>query len=253
LGAVLGTALGHGFDRGVEGSAAESWAEGDQERVQTAFFTATFSVLGHMAKVDGQVSPEEIRLAESVMREMDLDLVLRRAAVRLFTDGKAADFPLDQVLAQFRRECHRRQTLLQMFLEIQLQAAYADGNLEPAEERLLLHICAQLGVPELEFRRLERLVQIHWGYGQGESRTDREAPTAPPARPPLEEAYALLGLSPQAGDGEVKQAYRRLMNQHHPDKLVAKGLPEEMMKLATRKTQEIRRAYERIKEERGLR
>ena len=64
-------------------------------------------------------------------------------------------------------------------------------------------------------------------------------------------AYKLLGVSEGAGDAELKKAYRRQMNQHHPDKLVAKGLPDEMMDIATRKAQEIKAAYELIKSSRA--
>ena len=63
--------------------------------------------------------------------------------------------------------------------------------------------------------------------------------------------YELLGVDSGISDAEVKKAYRRLMNQHHPDKLVAKGLPEEMMTIATQKTQDIKAAYELVKAERG--
>ena len=66
----------------------------------------------------------------------------------------------------------------------------------------------------------------------------------------MSEAYQLLGVAPDASDAEVKKAYRRLTNQHHPDKLVAKGMPEEMVKLANEKTQEIRKAWERIRDHR---
>jgi len=86
-----------------------------------------------MAKADGRVSPQEIALADAVMRRMDLSPELRAAAIGLFNQGKADDFDLDGVLSQFRSECHRRVTLLQMFLEIQIQAAYADGIPAPAE------------------------------------------------------------------------------------------------------------------------
>jgi len=58
-------------------------------------------------------------------------------------------------------------------------------------------------------------------------------------------------VDPKASDAEVKKAYRRLMSQNHPDKLVARGLPEEMMKVATEKTQEIKAAYEQVKAARG--
>ncbi|WP_419582212.1 DnaJ domain-containing protein, partial [Thiolapillus sp.] len=68
----------------------------------------------------------------------------------------------------------------------------------------------------------------------------------------LADAYAVLNISADASDAEVKKAYRRLTSQHHPDKLVAKGLPEEMMQIAAKKTHEIRQAYEIIKEARGF-
>jgi DnaJ like chaperone protein len=68
----------------------------------------------------------------------------------------------------------------------------------------------------------------------------------------LTEAYQVLGVTSSASDAEVTKAYRRLMNQNHPDKLVAKGLPESMMKAAEEKTRSIRAAYEVICEARGL-
>ncbi len=247
LGALLGAVLGHNLDRGFDAVPEDDRLEaGNRERVQTAFFTATFSVMGHVAKADGRVTEDEISLARLVMDQMDLGQQLRQTAIRLFGEGKKADFPLDEVLDQFRRECHRRHTLIQMFMEIQLQAAYADGRMDPAEERLLLRICRRLGIPDGQFRRLEQMIRAERHYTGG----GRTAPK--PKGPSLEDAYAILNISPQSSDGEVKKAYRRLLSQHHPDKLVAKGLPEEMMKIAAQKTHEIRQAYERIKEARDL-
>jgi DnaJ like chaperone protein len=247
LGAVLGGALGHTFDKGMAGM-EDALDPGERERVQTAFFTATFSVMGHLAKADGRVSSDEIALAEAIMGEMDLSPELRQTAIRLFEQGKSTDFPLDDVIDQFRRECHRRQTLIRMFLEIQLQAAYADGRLDPSEDALLQRVCGRLGIPAGVYRGLERMARAERHFaGAGGARGE------PPRRgPTLEDAYAVLNISQQASDAEVKRAYRRLMSQHHPDKLVAKGLPEEMMKLATQKTHEIRQAYDKVKAARGL-
>lgn len=248
LGALLGAVLGHNLDRGLAGLKMEAVSPGEQERIQTAFFTATFTVMGHLAKVDGSVSRNEIELAEVVMQKMDLDAEMRATAVRLFRQGKSNQFPLDEVLYQFRRECQRRSTLIQMFIEIQLQAAYADGNIDRAEERLLLHICNRLGISESVFRMLEQMIKAESHYAAGGGGYQQQAPRAPT----LADAYAVLNISPNASDDEVKRAYRRQTSQHHPDKLVAKGLPEEMMKLAAEKTHEIRQAYEQIRAARGF-
>jgi DnaJ like chaperone protein len=247
LGALLGAALGHNFDKGIKAlPSAEGFEAGDRERVQTAFFTATFAVMGRVAKADGRVSPEEIRMAEAVMAEMSLAPDMRATAIELFGQGKSPGFDLEAVLAQFRRECHGRSTLIGMFIEIQLQAAYADGRLDPAEDALLQLICGRLGVSEFEYRRLERMVRAELGLG-GRRQTGARRDSVDS----LQAAYAVLGVSTQADDAAVKRAYRRLLSQHHPDKLVSKGLPDEMMKVASQKTHEIRQAYERIRESRA--
>lgn len=248
LGAVLGASLGHSFDKGLEGMSGTA-LPGGQARTQLAFFTATFSVMGRLAKADGRVSEDEIAFARAVMVQMQFSAQQKKLAIELFNQGREPDFDLDGVLQQFRTECHRRHSLMQMFLEIQLQAAYADGELHPAERELLLHVFAVLGFSRHEYEHLEALVRTSrmggssGGYGpRGEAIT-----------PTLDEDYAVLDVSKSASDGEVKKSYRRLMSQHHPDKLVSKGLPEEMIKLANEKTQQIRKAYERIKAARGMR
>ena len=247
LGAVVGAALGHNFDRGLAGSIRERFEPGAQERVQTVFFTTLFSVMGHLAKADGRVSEDEIELARDVMRRMNLNEDMRRAAISLFDQGKQADFPLADILSQFRQECHRRRNLMQMFVEILLHAGYADGKVTAAERGVLEQVRQQLGFSIQEFRHIEALVRNARHFGGGGF--GQEPPLSP--RASLHEAYEILGVKASASDGEVKKAYRRLMSQHHPDKLVAKGLPEEMMKLATAKTQEIKTAYELIKETRA--
>jgi DnaJ like chaperone protein len=246
LGAVLGAALGHQIDERVGDDDVE------RERTQLAFFTATFSVMGRVAKVDGRVTEPEIAFARSVMDQMSLREEQRRVAIRLFTEGKAEEFPLHAALDQFRREAHRRQNLLQIFLEIQIQEAYSDGVLKPAERDLLLQISGHLGFTPAQFEHLDALVRFAREFGPvpGAGRQTPEA--APEPRDKLRDAYLLLDVAPAASDEEVKRAYRRLMNQHHPDKLVAKGLPEEMVKLATEKTQEIKSAYEMVKTARGM-
>ncbi len=246
LGAVMGAAMGHKFDQGLNGlddADLQGLNSGQQERVQSAFFAATFSVMGHIAKADGKVTSDEIRAAEQMMGQMQLDAEQRKVAINLFNEGKQEDFPLEDVVEQLRRECHRRRNLIQMFIEIQLFAAYADGEMHVSERRVLADICSWLRFSQQDFTRLDNMAraqaeQVFGGAQQG--------------KPSIDSAYTTLGVAETANKAEIKKAYRRLMSQHHPDKLVAKGLPEEMMKMASEKTHEIRQAYETIKKDRGF-
>ena len=253
IGAVLGAAVGRNFDRGLGGNFEQSdgrrrragqdedLPRGHQYRIQAAFFTAAFSTMGHISKADGRVTRDEIRMATRVMEDMDLTPQQRAAARALFNEGKEDDFDIHAVLSQFRREIGRRTTLQRMFVEILCFAAFADGTLHPAENRLLHLVCDEIGFSGYELESLLASVSAELHHrGQGDGRIT------------LDDAYSVLDIPASAGDAEVKKAYRRLMSQHHPDKLVAKGLPEEMMKIATQRTHEIRQAYERIKEHRGF-
>ena len=250
LGALLGAALGHRFDKGYSQFRLGAGAsEADVERIQSAFFTATFSVMGHLAKSDGRVTAAEIQLAENIMQQMQLNAEQRKAAINLFNQGKGDDFHLDEVLQQFKKECHGRKNLIQMFIEILIATILADGIAHNAERDRLHYIGLQLGLAPFVIDQLIQMVQAQqqFSYGFGGRRT-----AAPPPKATLDTAYQVLGVSKDTSDAEIKKAYRRLMNQHHPDKLVAKGLPEEMMKLATEKTQEIKSAYEQIKKARNF-
>ena len=241
IGALLGATLGNYFDTGLDSAGSgEFLGRGSTERVQTAFFTTTFSVMGYIAKSDGHVSRSEVELAERVMQQMRLSPRQREVAVDLFNQGKQDGFPLLQVLAQFRQEAARRKTLLQMFLEIVIATAFADGKLDAAERNLLQTIAAQLGFAPRQLDQLLGRISGQAQFAQTESSEQQ-----------LRAAYKLLGVGENTSDAELKKAYRRQMNQHHPDKLVAKGLPDEMMDIATRKAQEIKAAYELIRANRS--
>ena len=242
LGAVLGATLGHQFDKGLRSFEGDFLKVGSQERVQTAFFTATFSVMGHLAKADGRVSASEIAIAQHLMAQMQLNKEQRKAAIELFNAGKKSDFPLEDAIAQLKSECHHRTTLLQMFLEIQVQAALADGWIQAPEQAMLDRIAVQLGFPSNYITEVLRFIR---GTAHESANRARNRGLS------LEDAYDIIGVKRSADDAEIKRAYRRLMNQHHPDKLVAKGLPDEMMKIATEKTQQIQKAYDRIRESRA--
>ena len=243
LGAFLGQSVSVGVSRG-------GWSGYDSTRAQEAFFTATFTVMGHIAKADGHVSEDEIRAARAVMAHMNLDPEQQRQAIELFNRGKQPDFDLDAELARFREACRGRHDMMRMFMQIQLHAALAEGALHPAERQAFERICAALDISEFELRQYEQFIRAQQSYtGAG-----RGAGGGPQVRRQdnLAAAYQTLGVSSQAPDAEVKTAYRRLMKENHPDKLVARGLPEAMIKLAQEKVQQINVAYEAIKQSRGM-
>ena len=240
LGAMLGVAFAGNFSKGKSsfGRPSKVFHPGDQQRVQAAFFSGVFSVMGYIAKVDGKVSKSEILLAQQVMQHMQLSEDMQKVAKELFNQGKDNSFNLDEVLEQFGAECHRRTHLLRMFFEIQIQATYADGVFEVKEHDALKYIAQKLNFP---IHELEKLIQQ---FSATNNNTNQLT---------VDDAYVILGADKNLTDKELKTAYRRLLAQHHPDKLVAKGLPEEMIKIANDKTQEIISAYELIKKHRGMR
>lgn len=250
FGALLGVVFGHLLDKGLRNKAPLQFTRvspSDLSQIKSEFFVATFSIMGHVVKSESLSQDQEVLLAKHVMDRMGLPEERRGDALRLFKEGKKADFPLQNAVGQLYITCKDQQNLLEMFVEIQLYAAYNGGKIHPLAKQIILNICYQLDLSHGEFDRLESLVKAEYHFAEskkGRSKRSRNAG--------LEDAYAILNTTPQASNDEVKAAYRRLTSKHHPDKLVAKGLPEEMLKLAEAKTREIRAAYERIREVRDF-
>jgi DnaJ like chaperone protein len=206
---------------------------------QALFFKATFLVMGKVAKADGIVTEPEIQFARDVMQRMRLDEDKKRQAMEYFSQGKQADYDLTKVLRPLSLLIQRRSSVKIMFVEIQLQAAMADGEVSQTELQVIQQVCSFLKMSQQEMQQLlERMQAQQSFYGSGGAANSQSS---------IDDAYKILGVEAQANDADLKKAYRRLMSQHHPDKLVAKGLPPEMMQLAKEKTQEIQAAYDIVK------
>ena len=255
IGLVVGLLIGHFLDRGVERVRSfnpfRPYAPGEKQALQDALFSAVFSIMGHLAKADGRVSEQEIGQAEAVMTRMQLSAEQRRQAQEAFRRGKEDGFPLDEAVAQFREQVRHRRHLVVVFLEILLQTALADGDLHAEEERILYRVAAGLGVPEAQFRQILNMILAQARFG-GAGAGAGGGGGADVSRPSLSQAYQVLGVAESASDQEIKKAYRKLMSENHPDKLASRGVPEEMIRMATEKTAEISKAYEMIKESRGF-
>ena len=245
-GGLFGLVFGAGI--AVVLSSALKKALGNALNPQDAFFRATFTVMGKLAKADGRVSEEEIQYAREVMNRMGLSDERRRVAMELFSQGKESDFDISEVLRPLSALIRYRIPLKMMFVEIQLQAAMADGKVSEAETIIIREVCRLLQMSQAEMAALMARMQSQFSYQQHSYQSHHGGYVS--EQELLKESYGVLGVAESVSDAELKKAYRRLMNQHHPDKLVAKGLPEDMMQLAKEKTQEIQAAYDRIREAR---
>lgn len=244
VGLILGIWIGNSFDRGLNQNFTNVFGNSDPAETQRVFFTTTFAVMGHIAKADGVVSQQEIAAAEQVMTQLGLDENKRREAISNFEQGKSSSFNLMQNLESLIKHCARKPSLIQMFLEIQILAATADGKVSEPEMQILYQIGSAFRISRTHLDRLVQMVIAQQSFHQGASGASRNQ-----TGPTISQAYTVLGINQDASQAEVKKAYRKLMSQHHPDKLVAKGMPEEMIKVATEKSQEIQAAYEMIKRE----
>lgn len=257
FGAIFGTIIGHLVDKKIYemGSVSSSFFNPKLTR-QQLFFQTTFAVMGHVSKSKGRVTEQDIQLAQSLMARLELDNQARQMAQDAFSRGKETDFPLRQVIREFRLGCGRRPDLLRMFLDIQIQTALSDGQLEVNEKQLLGIIAQELGVSAMQFEQMMAMIYAtqHFTSGayqqQGNYQYHQHQQggysTQQPNQSQLDSAYKILGVSDTDEQITVKRAYRKLMNEYHPDKLVAKGLPPEMMEMAKEKAQKIQSAYDVI-------
>ncbi|MFW1677468.1 co-chaperone DjlA [Pontibacter sp. JAM-7] len=233
VGLLLGGFVGFFISRALKGMAKKV-------NPQLLFFKASFSVMGRIAKSDGRVTEHEIQFARTVMSQMRLDELRRKEAIDHFTRGKDELFDLEAELRPLAILLRHRPDVKLMFIEIQLQAAMADGDISAAERQVLERVFRALEFGNVNVEEvLARVKAQRDFFRHGQDGGDPKIL--------LKDAYAILGVTETATDADVKKAYRRQMSQHHPDKLVSRGLPEEMQELAKEKSQEIQAAYERIK------
>jgi DnaJ like chaperone protein len=178
------------------------------------------------------------------MRRFSLGEAEVRRAIDLYTEGKSPDFHVEAALARLRAGTAGREDLRRLFVQIQLEAALRGGGLSPPARAVLARMCSALEITAIEFAALEAMLRMReFAAAAGAVRTDGDR---------LADAYQVLGVSPQATDPDVTLAYRRLMSQNHPDKLVANGLPQSMVEAAHERTRQILEAYEVIRKHRGI-
>ncbi len=229
IGALVGVSLGHTLiDDKARAGIVESGRLTGQEQRQAVFFTATFAMLGKMAKADGRVCEDEINAVRCFMRDkLRLDATMQKFAMGVFNEAKDDNTPFADYARQLGQVFQNEQQLRMMFYEMLFTVALADGVLHPAEEQMLRDAPSMLGLHGNVFDTVKRQFVSD-----------------------LSHHYAMLGLEDGADMSAVKKAYRKLASEYHPDKIVSKGLPEDFITFAEAKFREINEAYEAIQEAR---
>lgn len=209
---------------------------------QTVFLETMFISMGKLAKADGQISAGEIAHAEAFMQQLGMTADHRMRAIDLFKQGAAPAFDIGPTYDRFMAICGHTSQLRQVLLVYLIVMALTDGHFHPEEEVLLGNIASRLGYDDAAFKHLVDMVlnQSHFRAGK------------PDTAAALDDAYKALGVTKENTDQEIKRAYRKLMSQYHPDKLIGQGLPKDMIDVATEQAKEIQLAHDLIQKTRNI-
>ena len=249
-GAVVGAVIGFIFDNLRHSQRRQATPEAG------GFVGPLFTLLGAVAKSDGRVSEAEIAEAERLMTRMGLTAEQRAQAVASFNAGKQPEFDVTRTIAELRSWVGLRRDHAFPVLDVVIETVLSEGNPGPEKMSILRQLAFALRVSDMELMALMAMKGYAWNGGAGGTRGSRQqyghsGGYVPPQRAPQgPDPYAVLGIDRNADERAIKRAYRKLISEHHPDRLG--DLPEDMRKRAESRASEINAAYDRIKEARGF-
>jgi DnaJ like chaperone protein len=256
IGAVIGSSLGKGLNitqsRGGFGSQSQTAG------ADNLFFVSLFSMLGKMAKADGQVSDSEMNAIKQFMaRDLNLDPQLQSQAMMIFNRSLNSPESFEQFAQQFYIRFRSRPQFIELMLDALVRVAYADKVIHPSEQHLLESAVRIFHVTSYTFESIKnRYSSGSNSYGGGSSYQSSGNSSYSSSSYSSHSAstmnYSILGCTPESNDADIKKAYRKKVSEFHPDKIAAKGLPAEFTKFANDKFREIQQAYEQIKKERNF-
>jgi DnaJ like chaperone protein len=254
-GAIIGFFVGAFFDAMFSDSPTVA-SRRHQAEHQQVFFKTLFELLGHLAKADGRISEAEVKATEGIMTRMGLDAAKRALAIQYFKQGSEPTFNLDVALNNFRLGPGRSRQMRQFLIVTLITVGMADGQIDQTEMNLLQRIASGVGISNMQLQQLIMMLEAQHNFFNGQYRGHsysgggQQHYQQQSSASELATAYKALGIEASATDAEVKKAYRGLMKEYHPDKLIAKGLPEDMVKVATERAQEVQVAYDLVMKQR---
>ncbi|MBJ9976953.1 TerB family tellurite resistance protein [Pseudomonas sp. S75] len=234
-GALLGALLGQAMDRRLRLQDWDDVRERLGGRPTLRDEELLFVLLGRLAKSDGRVAEAHIHQARQEMSQLDLGEPARLRAIAAFNRGKAGKDRLGHYLRRIAEQPHGAEGTLRACWRM----AWADGKAGHHERELLLNWGRQLGMSRVQVQALSQ------EYEPRRSTVSSDAMT-------YVAALRLLGVEADSDAERIKQAYRRLVSRHHPDKLVGSGASEARVREATERTRELHQAYALVRKRRGF-
>ena len=191
---------------------------------QVAFFAALFACFAKISKADGVVSKEEVnKIEEFISKKFNLDKEQRNFAINIFQKAKDDNVSFEAYAAQLQSLLKQSPNSLLIFYELLFELAMADGELHPAEEKILKKVPNIFKLPNNLFEELyEKYVSN------------------------INDCYKILGVNSNMSFSEIRKVYLKKRKEFHPDMLISKGLPEELIEKAKSKFIEIQEAYEEL-------
>jgi DnaJ like chaperone protein len=191
---------------------------------QVAFFAALFACFAKIAKADGIVSKEEIaKIEEFISIKFNLEKEQRNFAINIFQQAKDDNVSFDDYANQLYLLLKQSPNSLLIFYELLFELAMADGELHPSEEKILKRVPSIFKLPQSIFEDL---------YNKYVSN--------------IKNYYQVLGANENMEFAEIRKIYLKKRKEFHPDMLISKGLPEELIEKAKNKFIEIQEAYEEL-------
>jgi len=222
LGALLGAVAGHAIDR-LQTSPAK--LQPPEQAVRSAAFTiGAIALAAKMAKADGHVTDDEIIAFGEVFTMEPGEAANMR---RVFDLARQSTAGYESYARQIAALFEPASPVLEELLGALCHIARADGHVPEQELDYLRHVAELFGFVGAEFERIRwsHLGDLGWGSNP----------------------YIILGLTPDMAPETMKAAWRRLVRENHPDRLMAEGLPPQAIKLANEKLAAINAAWDDIK------
>ena len=221
LGAIIGIMIGGSFDRSARKLSSSNQIS--QQQKQNVFALCIIVLSAKIAKADGQVTKEEIY---TFKEKFNIQAEEMSEVSKIFNEAKKSSFGFKNIADQVGNLFSDNKVLLEQLLNNLFYIAEADGLTTSNELEVLRSISQSFHFNETDFQRI-----FHSRLNNKES-----------------DPYKILGVTREDSDNNIRKKWIELSKEHHPDYLIAKGMPKEFIKEANKELSSINLAYDKIKE-----